>query len=131
MKRLNVKLALWLVGILLVSVVGTHFLHGFQLERNADSLKLQAENAVKQGNSEEAIKNYEQYLKYKDESDSYAELAKLVDDVAQKPSSSLRDKRRAYSVLEEAIRRHPELADARERLIKLARSRAYSFDRSP
>ncbi len=118
MKRLNVKLALWLVGIILVSVVGTHFLHGFQLERNADSLKLQAENAVKQGNSEEAIKNYEQYLKYKDEAPSYAELAKLVDDAAQKPSSSLSEKRRAYSVLEEAIRRHPELADARERLIE-------------
>ncbi len=118
MKRLNVKLALWLTGILLVTVVGVHFLHGYQLERNADSLKLLAEAAVKQGNTEEAIKNYDQYLKYKDDAESYSALAKMVDAKAQAPGASVRDKRRAYTILEEAIRRHPELTDVRELLVE-------------
>ncbi len=118
MKRLNVKLALWLTGILLVTVVGVHFLHGFQLERNADSLKLQAETAVKQGNTEEAIKNYDQYLKYKDDAESYAALGELADNAAQGPGASIKDKTRAYAILEEAIRRHPDLTDVRERLIE-------------
>ncbi len=118
MKRLNVKLVLWLTGILLVTVVGVHFLHGFQLERNADSLKLLAETAVKQGNTEEAIENYDQYLKYRDDAESYAALGELVDEAAMAPGASNRDKTRAYAILEEAIRRHPDLTDVRERLIE-------------
>ncbi|MEX2114430.1 MAG: tetratricopeptide repeat protein [Pirellulales bacterium] len=118
MKRLNVKLALWLTGILLVTVVGVHFLHGYQLEWNADSLKRQAQAAVEQGNTEDAIKNYDQYLKYKDDPESYSALAKMVDTRAQAPGASNRDRRRAYTILEEAIRRHPELTDVRELLIE-------------
>ncbi|MGD9724643.1 MAG: tetratricopeptide repeat protein [Pirellulales bacterium] len=118
MKRLNVKLTLWLVGIVLVSVVGVHLLHGFQLERNADFLKLQAESAEKAGDSEEAISYYNQYLKYKDDPEGYSALAKLVDTRAQLADAGRREKLRAYSILEEAIRRHPDLADVRRRLIE-------------
>ena len=71
MRRLNVKLTLWLVGIALVSVVGVHFLHAYQLERNADFLKVQAEKANNSGQVKEAIKQYNQYLKYRDDEQGY------------------------------------------------------------
>ena len=117
MKRLNVKLTLWLVGITLVLVVGVHFLHGYQIERNADFLRVQAEKAREAGNSREAIKQYNQYLKYRDDPEAYSALAELVVDVAQDAEATRPDRLRAYNILEEAIRRHPDLSDVRRRLI--------------
>ncbi len=118
MKRLNVKLAVWLIGITLVSVVGVHFLHGYQIERNADFLKRQAETALKNGKTEDAIKYYSQFLKYRDEGESYSELARLVDEAANESDAKRRDWIRAYNVLEEAIRRHPDRNDIRRRLVE-------------
>jgi len=117
MRRLNVKLTVWLVGIILTSVVGVHLLHGYQLSRNADFLRLQAEKAEKDGNVKEAIKQYNQYLKYRDDKDGYSSLATLVVDAAKEVDSTRQDKIRAYNILEEAIRRHPDLSDVRRRLI--------------
>jgi hypothetical protein len=65
MRRLNVKLALWLLGITLVLVVGVHFLHGCQLERNADFACRR--NRRKKQAVEDAIKLFNQYLKYRDD----------------------------------------------------------------
>jgi tetratricopeptide (TPR) repeat protein len=117
MRRLNVKLTLWLIGIGLVSVVGVHFLHGYQLERNADFLKVQAEKANASGHAKEAIKQYNQYLKYRDDEQGYSALAALVVGLAQETDATRQDKVRAYSILQEAIRRHPDLADVRRRLV--------------
>ncbi len=117
MRRLNIKLSLWLVGITIFSVVGVHFLHGFQIERNADFLKRQAERSSKDGNAKEAIKQYVQFLKYRDDSESYEELAKLVVENAKDASATRQDKVKAYNILEEAIRRHPELHSVRKRLV--------------
>ncbi len=113
MKRLNVKLALWLVGITVFSVVGVHLLHGFQLDRNAKFLKLQAEKAEAAGNIQEAIKQYNQYLRHRDDRDGYAALAALVVKVAKEADATNREKLRAYNILEEAIRRHDDLDEVR------------------
>ncbi len=117
MRRLNVKLTVWLSGIVLTLVVGVHLLHGFQLSRNADFLRLQAENAEKEGNVKEAIKQYNQYLKYRDDPEGYSSLAALVVGAAKDAEATRQDKIRAYNILEEAIRRHPDLEDVRRRLI--------------
>ncbi len=117
MRRLNVKLAVWLVGITLVSVVGVHFLHGFQLERNANFLKVQAETARTNKKVEEAVKQYNQYLKYRDDPEGYAALAELVVGVAGDADATRQQKWRAYTILEEAIRRHPDLTAVRRQLI--------------
>ena len=85
MKRLNVKLALWLVGITLVLVVGVHLLHGYQLDRNADFLRLQAVSAVEDGKSEDAINYYNQFLKYRDDPEGYSALAELVVETRRTP----------------------------------------------
>ncbi len=117
MKRLNVKLAVWLVGLTIFSVVGVHFLHGYQVDRNADILKQQAEKASKDGDAEEAIKQYNQYLRHRDDREGYAALAKLVVEVAKKPDATRQQKIRAYNILEEAIRRHDDLDEVRRSLV--------------
>lgn len=117
MRRLNVKLTLWLVGITLFSVVGVHFLHAYQLDKNADFLRVQAEQAHQDGNNREAVKQYNQYLKHRDDPAGYSVLAELVVDIAKDTDATRQDKQRAYTILEEAIRRHPELDDVRRRLV--------------
>lgn len=117
MRRLNVKLTLWLVGITLFSVVGVHFLHGYQIGRNADFLLVQAENARKRGNAREAMKQYNQYLKHKDDPAGYSALAEVVVEIAKDTDATRQDKLRAYNILEEAIRRHPDLDEVRRSLI--------------
>lgn len=117
MKRLNFKLTFWLLGITLISIVGVHFLHGYQLDRNADFLRLQAEQARKDGKPKEAIKQYNQYLRHRDDPEGYSALSELVVEVAKDPEATRRDRFQAYTILEEAIRRHPDLHDVRRRLI--------------
>ncbi|MBI3837009.1 MAG: tetratricopeptide repeat protein [Planctomycetia bacterium] len=117
MRRLNVKLTLWLIGITLFSVVGVHFLHGYQIDRNAEFLRMQAQTAEKNGDSKEAIKQYNQYLKYRDDPDGYSALAGLVVEIAKETDATRQDKFKAYNTLEVAIRRHPDLEAVRRRLI--------------
>ncbi|HTM54370.1 MAG TPA: tetratricopeptide repeat protein [Pirellulales bacterium] len=117
MRRLNVKLSLWLVGITIFSVVGVHFLHGYQLGRNAEFLRVQAEKARSEGNAREAMKQYNQYLKHRDDPQGYSALAEIVVEIAKDPKATRPDKVRAYNILEEAIRRHPDLDDVRLSLI--------------
>ena len=61
-QTLNIKLAAIVIGVLLVAGVGVHFLHGFQLQRNAYRLLDLADQAVKDGKDEKALAYYEQYL---------------------------------------------------------------------
>ena len=117
MRRLNVKLALWLAGITVFSAVGVHLLHGYQLDRNANFLKVQAETARDAGDVEEAINQYNQYLRHRDDRDGYKELAELVVDVAKEADASRQQQFRAYNILEEAIRRHSDLDEVRASLV--------------
>ncbi len=117
MRRLNIKLTLWLVGISVFSIVGVHFLHAFQLDRNADFLRVQAEKAREDGNFKEAVKQYNQYLKHRDDPQGYSVLAELVVQIAKDEGATRQDKYRAYAILEEAIRRHQDLDDVRRRLV--------------
>ena len=104
---------------MLCSVISVHFLHAFQFGRNADFLRLKAEAAQKDGDVQEAIKQYSQYLKYRDDPQAYSELAELViEDVKEAHSKHQRQViGRAYNILEEAIRRHPELNEVRRLLV--------------
>ena len=53
MKRLNLKLLIILGCLFVFGSVGVHFLHGFQVNRNAESLKNRAAQAEKDKNYEE------------------------------------------------------------------------------
>jgi type IV pilus assembly protein PilF len=117
MKRLNVKLALWLVGITVFSVVGVFFLHRYQESRNASFLKVQAEQAQSAGNDLEAIKYYNQYIRHRDDRDGYKALAELTVKVARDGNATKQDHARAYNTLEETIRRFPDMNEARADLV--------------
>jgi tetratricopeptide (TPR) repeat protein len=117
MRRLNVKLAVWLLGIAVFSVVGVHFLHAYQVKRNAEFLKVQAEQAQKDGDIKKAISQYNQFLRYRDDRDGYKALAELVVKVANEAGATRNDKFRAYNILEEAIRRHEDLDEVRKSLV--------------
>ncbi len=117
MKRLNVKLALWLVGITVFSVVGVYFLHAYQEDRNADFLKVQAEQARSEGNDLDAIKHYIQYVRHRDDREGYQVLTELTVKVAKGPKATNADHVRAYNLLEESIRRYPDMSEARVSLV--------------
>ena len=117
MKRLNVKLAVSLVVIALFSVVGVHFLHAYQVGRNAEYLKVQAEAARKRGDLKEAISQYNQYLKHRDDAEGYSVLSEMVLEYASEPGTDRKAGTVAYNMLSEAVRRHPERNDVRRRLI--------------
>ena len=76
---------------------------------NANFLKVQAETARTNKKVEEAVKQYNQYLKYRDDPEGYAALAELVVGVAGDADATRQQKWRTYTILEEAIRRHPDL----------------------
>jgi len=116
MSRLNVKLMIGLVGGTILLLAGVHFLHAYQLERNAGALLEQAEEAQRDGLAGKAMGYYSQYLKYRDDPQGYSELAILVTNIAEAPDATLRDRINAYHALEEAVRRHPELSEVRRRL---------------
>jgi tetratricopeptide (TPR) repeat protein len=119
MKHLNLRLLVWLITVPAVLGIGIHFLHAYQIERNAGSLRARAEEAQKAGKTEEAISQYLQYLKHRDDANAYGEVAKLVADAAEKTDATQKDVYRAIQVLEAAVRRHTELTDIRRRLADL------------
>ena len=119
MKRLNVKLAVWLVAIGLFSLVGVHFLHAYQVGRNAEYLKVQAEAAHKRGDTKESISLYNQYLKHRDDPQAYSVLSEMLLEYATAPDATRKTRYLAYTNLSEAVRRHGELNDVRRRLIDL------------
>src|SRR5438876_8003892 len=61
-KVLNVKLIGWLLGAILLFGTGVHFLHGYQVRRNASVLVSQASRAEGQGQTERAAEYLQRYL---------------------------------------------------------------------
>ena len=63
MKKLNIPFLLFLVIGFMVLVVGTHFLHGYQLARNAANLRERADRAGEKGDIDEQIRILQRYLR--------------------------------------------------------------------
>ena len=65
MKKLNIPFLLFLVFGAMVLVVGTHFLHGYQMSRNAEGLRTRAEKAEAEGDVDEQIRLLQRYMRYR------------------------------------------------------------------
>src|SRR5690242_5664268 len=63
-RRLDFKFLACLLAAVAVAAVGVHFLHAFQVHRNAHSLLQQADRAGEQGNPEKAAEYLRRYLVY-------------------------------------------------------------------
>ena len=79
-RKLNVKLVASVVGGLLVFSVGVHFLHGYQVERNAYRLLERADQAVAAKEDAKALIYYDQYLALvPNDVDTMQKYAELLD----------------------------------------------------
>jgi cellulose synthase operon protein C len=109
------------VLVLLVSAgllgAGIHFLHRFQIERNAHVLLEQADQAEQQGQDEQAVNFLIQYLGMApNDTEVLARYGLLRDKLAKTPKQRLA----AFFVLEKALRLGVERPDVRRHVASLA-----------
>src|SRR5262245_42707293 len=123
-KRINFRFALYLTLTIAVLATGTHFLHAFQVRRNASSLRDRAHQFREQGDLEKTADCLSQYLGLNpSDVDGMAEYALLVanDELAKTPQSRFR----ALLSLEKVLVRDPERQDVRRRAAQVAMSIRY------
>src|SRR5262249_5742110 len=105
-KRFNYRFALYLMLSVAAVGVGTHFLHAYQVSRNADSLKKRADQYREQGELSKAADCLGQYLGlHPTDADALAQYGLLLadDQLAKTPQS----KYRALLTLERGLVRDP------------------------
>src|SRR5437588_12715053 len=105
-KTLNVKYLGCCLGICLVLGTGVHFLHAFQVQRNAGSLLTQARASEDKGDLSQAAEYYNRYLGFAPgDTDARARFGLLL--AHERFSSSAKIRVRALLVLDEVLRREP------------------------
>ena len=89
MRRLNVKLVVWLSTTSLVLVVLVGVVHAWQMKRTAKVLLVQAQAAEEEDDLEKAASFYRQYVAYvPDDAEEAAHMALLMADIAEQPGAS-------------------------------------------
>ncbi|MBM4070086.1 MAG: tetratricopeptide repeat protein [Planctomycetes bacterium] len=117
-KRLNGKALLILSLALLLLGGGIHFLHAFQVKRNAGGLLEQAAHEESQGNDRQAADYLRQYLGFDPaDADVLAKYGLLLNKLAH---NSFRARADAFRILEHALRRSPDRQDIRREVARLA-----------
>jgi tetratricopeptide (TPR) repeat protein len=133
MRTLNVKRLACLLVVLAVVGAGTHFLHGFQVRRNASSLLGQAAEAEKAGHLDDAVEYLDRYLTLVPADwDALERFGVLLDRVADDPAK-IRNRARAFAILERVAVHNPADAEVERRLARIAMDpaiRRYSEARS-
>jgi len=103
------------LGILLILGTAVHFLHAFQMNRQASELLRMADTAADKGDLEHAVTYYRSYLANQPEDvDTLVKLAVLLDDHAFTTDEGSR----AAAVLEEVVKKDPDRHDIHERMIR-------------
>jgi tetratricopeptide (TPR) repeat protein len=116
-KHVNAKAVLILAGGCLVLGVATHFLHGFQVKRNARGLLEQATVVEQEGQPSKAVEFLDQYLgMVPDDNEALARYGVLLDGLAKTPRARVR----AFFVLEQVVRRDGGRSDIRLRVARMA-----------
>ncbi|MGA2031435.1 MAG: tetratricopeptide repeat protein [Thermoguttaceae bacterium] len=117
MRTLNVRFLILLTVGVLGFCFGVYLLHAFQVRRNASVFLRQAEVAKEANRLDEALKYYQLYVNMVPaDTDALEKLGMLLADVAQES----RRNSGAYQLLEEVLRRDPERAKVRRRLVDVA-----------
>jgi cellulose synthase operon protein C len=116
-RTVNTRFLGVLVFAAVLLTVGVHFLHGFQVNRNAADLLIRAERAYKAENLEEAIQLQSLYLGFRPKDlDALARLGQWTDESARSPRGWLL----AFLTLEQVLTQDPERDDVRRRVVELA-----------
>jgi tetratricopeptide (TPR) repeat protein len=119
MKKLNVKLLLWVAALGLLLGLGVFWLHSIQTHRIARAFLWQAEHAEEEGRFEVAVGFLFRYLELEPGSnEERAHLGRLLAD--RKIATSPRARQRALFVLEQVVTREPDRLDSRCLLVRMA-----------
>jgi tetratricopeptide (TPR) repeat protein len=113
-RRLNLRFLACLLGVGVVLGLGSHFLHGFQVRRNAEVLRQKAERAAEAGRIQEALGEYRRYLALvPTNGDAWGDYALLLERTAR----SLHERLDAVEKMDQALRLQPDRRDVRKRLV--------------
>jgi cellulose synthase operon protein C len=113
-RRLNYKLVLSLLGGFAVAAIVVHFVHGYQLRRNAHRLLERAERALEEKKPEAALTYYAQYLGFvPDDADTVQKYARVLDTRVD----TVADRVRLVLLMEQVLRVKPNEDDLRLRLV--------------
>lgn len=116
-RAVNFKFLACLLGAAVASGTGVHFLHAYQVKRNAGALLEQANRAEKEGRSDQAAEYLSHYLAYAPaDNDARARYAFLLD----RSAKSRRAQERVFLLFERVLEREPGRADARRRQAQIA-----------
>jgi tetratricopeptide (TPR) repeat protein len=119
MRRVNLKLFLWLAGSFLLVSITVFFVHRLQAGRIADALLWQAARAEDQGHLEQTARYLARYLEFAPEdTEERAHLGRVLasEQLADAPGA----RQRALFVLEQVVTREPERHDCRRLLVRVA-----------
>src|SRR5262249_40373807 len=115
--RIHLKAVLILVVSVAALVASVHFLHAYQMRRNARLVFEQAKEAEQTGQTEEEEEYLQWYLRLEPaDAGARGRLGLLLRRTAQTPA----DRTKAFYVLEDALRRDPQREDLRREALKLA-----------
>ncbi len=119
-RRINFRMALLVVLLLVGAVGGIYVLHKFQVRRNAAALLATVDEKVAEGNPAEAIDPLLKYLTLRPaDNGRHLQLAEIL---AERAFSGERSRERwalTKEVLRTAVTRNPEENDLREKLVIL------------
>jgi tetratricopeptide (TPR) repeat protein len=124
---INVRFLVCLLVTAALGGAGTHFLHGYQVKRNAGALLVQAGRAeqeaeaadppAREAHQAKAVQHLRRYLAYRPaDTQARARLGRLLETLARSPE----DRLQALLVYDQVLRRDPEQAEVRLRAIRLA-----------
>src|SRR5262249_575767 len=118
-KTINLRGVLVVTGSALALGLAVHFLHAFQVRRNAGILLSQAEKAEWEGQISKAIDYLHRYLSLAPQShQALAKYGTLLADPSV--AKTRRAFEKAYLALEQALRREPGREDLRRRVVQMA-----------
>lgn len=113
----NLKFTLGLIVATLLFGAGVHFLHEFQVDRNADSLLAKSRQMQEEGDLGAAVNFLRNYLAFRPhDATALAEYAQLLDQRAQSPG----ELERAYFAYEQALRQDPDRVELRRRMVTIS-----------
>lgn len=125
MKRINTRLLILLLVLVVGGGLGVYLLHGYQASRSSKGSLARAEIHRKDGNYDEAIRAMKQYVRYqRKDTEQFCNLAMLMKEKLDLDFKKNRRDVKFYSevrqYLEEALRRAPENVKVRDEAIALA-----------
>jgi tetratricopeptide (TPR) repeat protein len=118
--RVNRRLVLVTLGVGAALLAATYVVHGFQMERHADTVLARADAAEKDGQIGQAIAFLAHYTQFRpDDTDSLLRLGRL----RQQTADDYRQWAGVFFIFEEVLRRnptHPEAAAIRRDIVDVA-----------